>query len=184
MSSNTTNAKIAVQRATNADAFLAGYAFEDDAGDCVQSEAVTLTDSCGHEILGPKAAHASLPVVATSLPSTLELGDESPVTSAAAMIVAANANRSTALVQNTGTANIRVGPPGVTTTTGLRVVPNQTVFYEEPNVYKGEIWAIAESIASVAFAQEETIAIADSADAFAPPTCPTCKRHKHKCTCD
>ena len=181
----TSNAKIGVQKATNAETFLAGYAYVDEAGECVQSEAVTLTDSCGNEVLGPKPAASSIPVVATSLPSTLHLGEEIAVSSAAVLLIDANPNRTTALVQNTGSANIRVGPAGVTASTGLRVVPNQTVFYEEPNVNKDAIWGIREGTSdSVAFVQEETTVIADSATAITPPSCPTCKRKRHECECD
>jgi hypothetical protein len=167
-----TNAKIAVQKASVADAFLGGYSYEDAEGDCVQSEAVTLTDACGKEILGPRPAATSIPVVETSLPSTLQAGKESAVTAARVLVIPANTFRTTGLVQNTGDANIRVGPAGVTPTTGYRLVPNQTIIYGEPNVNKDEIWAIREGTTdSVAFAQEETIAIGDSPNVIDPPTC-------------
>src|SRR5438105_1080985 len=107
------NANIAVQKASAAAALLGGYAYEDINGDCVQSEAVTLTDACGNEILGPRPANNSIPVVETTLPSTLQAGKEIPVTAAAVLVVPANPFRVTALVQNTGGGNLRVGAAGV-----------------------------------------------------------------------
>lgn len=166
------NAKIAVQKATTADAFLGGYAFEDTHGDCVQSEAVTLTDACGKEVLGPRPAATSIPVVETSLPSTLQAGRELPVTGTRVLVIPANPFRTTGIVQNTGSANVRVGIAGVTPTTGYRLVPNQTIIYSEPNVNKDAIWAVREGVSdSVVFVQEETIAISESASVVDPSTC-------------
>jgi hypothetical protein len=137
---------------------LATYEFLDGA-DCVESEAVTLTDSAGNEVLGPKSDAESIPVVVALQPSTLQLGHETTVTGTAALVLPGNALRAAGLVQNTGNANIRVGPAGVTPTTGYRLVPNQTIIYGQPNVNLDDIWAIREGATdSVAFAQEETVA--------------------------
>jgi hypothetical protein len=126
---------------------------------CVESEAVTLTDSAGNEVLGPKADTDALPVVVALQASTLQLGHETPVSAVAVLVLPANPMREAGLVQNTGSANIRVGPAGVTVTTGYRLVPNQTILYIQPNVNQDAIWAIREgAIDSVAFAEEETIA--------------------------
>jgi hypothetical protein len=145
---------------------LATYEFENDNGDDVQSEAVTLTDSAGDELLGVKPSAESLPVVLasdqaaipveiTSPTSTLNNGAETPITSAAAVaILAANPSRKQAIIQNTGAANIRVGVAGVTATTGLRLTPNAVYTYTNPNIYQGALYAIAEAASSVAFAQE------------------------------
>jgi hypothetical protein len=184
--SSRTNAKIAVQKATNADAFLGGYEYDDADGCAVQSEAVTLTDACGNEVLGPRPAATSIPVVETSLPSTLHLGKEYPIGAVATLVIPANLHREAGLVQNTGNANIRVGPAGVTPTTGYRLVPNQTIIYGEPNVNKDAIWAIREGgVDSIAFAQEETIAIGESAGAIEPPPCRAKHdHHQHDECCD
>ena len=85
------------------------------------------------------------------------------------------------LVQNTGDANIRVGPEGVTPTTGYRLVPNQTIVYGQPNVNQGAIWAIREGATdSIAFSQEEVVAWPSAGPPVVP--CPSC-RHKD-CECD
>ncbi len=150
---------------------LATYEFLEDSGNCVESEAVTLTDSAGREVLGPKTAEEALPVVVAQQASELQLGKETPVGGVAALVLPANARRAVGLVQNTGGANIRVGPAGVTATTGYRLVPNQTIIYEQPNVNQDDIWAIREgAVDSVAFAQEETVAWPGAGPAVVP--CP------------
>lgn len=137
---------------------LATYEFL-DGGDCVESEAVTLTDSAGNEIRGPKAATEALPVVVALQESTLQLGRETSITDVAVLVLPINPQRASGLVQNTGNANIRVGPVGITATTGFRLVPNQTIIYGQPNVNQGAVWAIREgTLDSVAFAQEELVA--------------------------
>lgn len=172
------NAKIAVQKASLVDALLGGYEYEDTNKSCVQSSAVTLTDACGNEVLGARPANNSIPVVETSLPSTLQAGKEVAVSAAAVLIIPANPFRVTALVQNTGSANLRVGAKGVTATTGYRLLPNQTIIYEEPNVNKDEIWAIREvAVDSVAFVQEETVVISESATLI-DPDCNPCDDNK------
>ena len=158
-SSRTPNSHVAVNKATTPTVQkLATYEFFDGEGCPVESEAVTLTDACGNEILGPQEPAGSLPVVVADQTSLLHLGEETSVGSTAVLLLAANPRRVTGLVQNTGAANIRVGPPGVTPTTGYRLLPNGTIIYELPRVYRGEIWAISEGTDSIALAEEETAA--------------------------
>lgn len=160
---------------------LATYEFLDDDANCVESEAVTLTDSAGNEILGPKPDTEALPVVVALQPSTLQTGHEMPVTNVAVLVIPANARREAGLVQNTGSANIRVGAAGVTPTTGFRLVPNQTIIYGQPNVNLDDIWAIREGATdSVAFAQEETVAWPGGGPprAVCPPVKDDCDRER------
>ena len=158
---------------------LATYEFLDGA-DCVESEAVTLTDATGHEVLGPKIATEALPVVVALQASELKLGKETVITGAAVLVIPANPQREAGLVQNTGNANIRVGPAGVTSTTGFRLVPNQTIIYGQPNVNLDEIWAIREgAVDSIAFSQEEVVAWPGSG----PPVVP-CPPPDEDCECD
>jgi hypothetical protein len=164
------NSFVQVNKAATPGKKLATYEFL-DGEDCVESEAVTLTDSAGNEVIGPKNDVDALPVVVALQASTLQLGHETPVSAAAVLIIPANSMREAALVQNTGGANIRVGPAGVTPTSGFRLVPNQTIIYGQPNVNRDAIWAIREgAVDSVAFAQEETIAWPDAEPPVVP--CP------------
>lgn len=175
------NSFVEVNKATTPGAKkLATYEFL-DGKDCVESEAVTLTDSAGNEVIGPKIDAEALPVVVALQASTLQLGDETIVGAAAVLVISANPQREAALVQNTGGANIRVGPAGVTATTGYRLVPNQTIIYGQPNVNQDAIYAIREgAIDSVAFVQEETIAWPGSG----PPVVPCPPKRKHRGDCD
>lgn len=148
---------------------LAMYEFPDpeappDKADCppdlLQSEAVTLTTGEGVELLGLQLPERSVPVVVADQPEDLHNGKETVVGATAVRLLKGNQDRRTALVQNTGNANIRVGPPGVTATTGLRLVPNAIEIFDVPDVYLGEVWAIREGTAdSVAFAQEATATV-------------------------
>jgi hypothetical protein len=159
----TPNSSITVNNATSPGKKLATYEFGSPP---VESEAVTLTDGMGNELLGQQAASDSVPVVLASDQSpieialgtsTLQLGAETAVSSSAVEILAANPDRAWCLVQNTGSANIRVGPAGVGTTTGLRLVTNGVATYDQLGAYQGALFAIAETSApSVAFAQEST----------------------------
>lgn len=151
---------------------LATYEFLNGA-DCVESEAVTLTDSAGNEVIGPKIDTEALPVVVALQASTLQSGKETIVSSVAVRVLAANVMREAGVVQNTGSANIRVGAAGVTATTGYRLMPNQTIIYGQPNVNQSDIWAIREgTIDSVAFSQEETLAWPNAEPPAMP--CPPC----------
>jgi hypothetical protein len=157
-SARTPNSSIAVNQAVNPGKKLATYEFFDDKGCPVESEAVTLTDGLGNELLGPQEPSRSIPVVVADQASILHLGKETAVGATAVRLLHANHRRVTGLVENTGGANIRVGPRGVTPTTGYRLQPNCTIIYELPRVYRGEIWAISEGTDSIAYSEEETAA--------------------------
>lgn len=87
--------------------------------------------------------------------STLVNGHETVVSNIAVSVLAANPLRKTAVVQNVGTANIRVGVAGVTATTGLRLIPDAVVIYDESHITMQELFAIRETASdSIAFAQE------------------------------
>ena len=88
---------------------------------------------------------------------TLANGAETAVAGAAVSILAANANRKAAIIQNTGIQNIRVGVAGVTNVTGLRVTPGSVVILESPYAVTQELFAIREgAVNSTAFAMEIT----------------------------
>lgn len=114
--------------------------------------------------LGQKVMASSVPVVLasdqtpisttnTQVLGSLSNGTETTVAGSAVQIIAVNASRKYVIIQNTGNANIRVGITGVTTTTGLRIVPNGSEVLAVGNA----IFAIREgAISSTAFTQEIT----------------------------
>jgi len=154
----TPNSSVAVNEATKPGKHLATYEFFDDKGCPIESEAVTLTDGLGNELLGPQEPSRSVPVVVAEQTSILQLGQETVVGSTAVQLLHANHHRVMGLVENTGGANIRVGPRGVTATRGYRLQPNCTIIYALPRIYRGEIWAISEGADSIAYAEEEIAA--------------------------
>jgi hypothetical protein len=85
---------------------------------------------------------------------TLNNGAETPVSSGAVIVLAANANRKAAIVQNTGSNNVRIGSLGLTANTGLRLIPNAIAIFDEDFVDQGDIYAIRETADSIVFAQE------------------------------
>lgn len=158
------NSFVQVNTATSPGKKLAMYEFPDPEAsddDCtLQSEAVTLTTGDGVELLGLKSPERSVPVIVADQPERLHNGEEKEVGKHAVKLLDENSHRRTALVQNTGHHNIRVGVRGVTARTGLRLVPNAVEIFTIPDVYKGEIWAIREGDHdSVAFAQEATATV-------------------------
>lgn len=87
--------------------------------------------------------------------ATLLPGIETPVSSVAVQVLAGNASRITGVIQNVGGANIRVGPTGVTATTGTQLTPGATMIFDTPGIVTGAIFAIREgSIDSIALGQE------------------------------
>jgi len=89
--------------------------------------------------------------------ATLNNGAEVAVNAVAAVVLAANAARKSAVIQNTGTANIRVGAIGVTNVTGLRLIPNGVLTLAPPFDPVNAIYAIREGgVDSIAFGMEVT----------------------------
>lgn len=81
------------------------------------------------------------------------------VGAASASILAANANRKSAIIQNTGTANARVCIDGVTATAskGLKLVPGQFITLTAPHVPRSAITAIRESGSDTTVAVVEVV---------------------------
>lgn len=90
---------------------------------------------------------------------TLLPGAETPVSSVAVAVLAANASRLTGIIQNVGSANIRVGPAGVTATTGTQLTPGATMIFDTPGIVADAIFAIREgAVDSIALGQEVVVA--------------------------
>lgn len=89
--------------------------------------------------------------------ATLNNGAETAVAGVAVQVLAANASRKSALIQNTGTANVRVGTTGVAATTGFRLTPDSILTMQPPFDPTNAIFAIREGgVDSIVFALEVT----------------------------
>lgn len=87
----------------------------------------------------------------------LQNGAETTVAGSAVSVLAANNTRQSAIIQNTGAANVRVGIAGVTTTTGVQLQPGMALLLKGPKIHKGPVFAIREGgTSSTVLAQEET----------------------------
>jgi hypothetical protein len=111
--------------------------------------------------VGQKAMAASIPVTIASdqapIAGTLANGAQTAVSNAAISVLAANANRKTAIIQNVGTADVRVGIAGVGATTWMKLVPNESMIFNMPFCPTGEIFAIRDgAVDSIVLAQEVT----------------------------
>jgi hypothetical protein len=88
-------------------------------------------------------------------PGILHNGIQTAVGAIAVIILPANLIRKAAVIQNVGPATIRIGVIGVTSTTGIQLVPGATAILEMPYCPLDAIYAIEEAGASsVAFATE------------------------------
>lgn len=80
--------------------------------------------------------------------SVFSNGTQTTVAGTAVQIQAANTTRRRLIVQNTGSANIRVGIAAVSATTGVRLVPGETLIFQMPYVETSAIFAIREGATS------------------------------------
>jgi hypothetical protein len=144
---------------TQLPAALVGGRLDENVGAWLGSTAPTV---------GQKVMANSVPVVIASDQSTVSVtlasgtstgtlnnGAETAVGAAAVQIIAANANRKSLIIQNTGLTNMRVGAAGVTTTTGVRLASGDTLILELP-VATNAIFAIRETTDTTALTQEIT----------------------------
>lgn len=96
-------------------------------------------------------------IVNQGIAGTLANGAETAVAGSAVQVLASNSSRKTAIIQNTGLANVRIGISGVTATTGMRIAPGDMILFDMPFCPTGAIFAIREgSISSIVLAQEIT----------------------------
>lgn len=118
-----------------------------------QTPAVTLYNSSEVEV-GTSANPLFLRDATTA---ALANGAQTTVSSAAVSVLAANANRKTAIIQNVGNQTVRVGVAGVTATTGIQLTAGATLILGPPYIVTSQIFAIREGGAdSTVFAAEIT----------------------------
>lgn len=103
-----------------------------EGADTVYSEGVTLADSSGNEVI--------------LYPETLAVdnGGDVFVGAAAVPVLPANPVRKAAVVQNIGLANIRIGVAGVTSSSGLRLMPGEAFEVNMPFCIPDALFAIRE----------------------------------------
>lgn len=118
-----------------------------------QSPDVVIIDSSGAEsgiVANPFA-------IKDATTGTLANGTETSVAGVAVSVLAANANRKAAIIQNVGSQSVRIGVAGVTAATGIQLVAGATLILGSPYVVTGAIYAIRETAASTTvFATEIT----------------------------
>lgn len=97
------------------------------------------------------------PVLEGVTTAALANGAETAVGASAVQVLPTNGSRKWCLVQNTGTATVRIGVSGVAATTGIQLTSGSLLVFEAPWVHQGAIFAIREGASSsTVFATEAT----------------------------
>lgn len=135
---------------------LKSFKTTDGGSNDVESEGVTITDgTTGAEIR--IATEATLADVALSVrpEGSLQVGSEISVTSSVAVqLLPDNPTRRGFIIQNNGSGNVRVGPIGIQSTIGLRLLPDAILVASPPFLPTDALYAIAEAATSAVFATE------------------------------
>lgn len=74
--------------------------------------------------------------------ASIAAGVQTTVSSSAVQIIAADSTRVGLIVQNVGSVACRVGPSGVTATTGVKVDAGQTLALDGPSTPTNAVYAI------------------------------------------
>lgn len=97
----------------------------------------------------------TLPVQIVPAVLTWQNGTQTVIGSSAVQIIAANSGRKGIIVQNTGSANIRIGLTGVTASTGFQLFPGGSIAFSGDLVITAAVFGIREgSIDSTAYVSE------------------------------
>lgn len=95
-----------------------------------------------------------MPVV-TYIGGTLKPGAEYPISTVAVMVAPDNSARKKLIIQNTGVGNVRIGDSTVTSSSGVKLIPNGSMILEMPDVPQNAIYAIRDGgVDSVVFSQD------------------------------
>jgi len=150
----TSDSFIAVNQATNPGKKVATYEYLDGSGNVVESEAVTLTDGTGQEMIGPRIAADSIPVTLATdepaLPVTPVKSTTSNVTAIAGVVIpvlllAPNPSRLGFSIVNTSTTDtlfVLITPVGVVSPTFYSVPIAPQGFYEDSVNYVDRVMGI------------------------------------------
>lgn len=150
----TSDSHITVNKATHPGKKVATYRYVDANSDVVESEAVTLTDGTGQEMIGPRIAADSIPVTLATdeapLPIVPVRCTNTSVTAIAATIVpvellAANPSRLGFTIVNTSTTDtlfVLVSPVGVVSPSFYSVPIAPQSYYEDPVNYVDKVTGI------------------------------------------
>lgn len=144
---------------TTAGKKLATYEFVNTGGDTVESEAVTLTDSAGDELLGQKPMAESVPVTLASdqSPLPITLVPQTSGTGTLTIVPAANvptpflpadpARLGFSIVNRSSTDMLYLLlSPGVVSVTDYSVPLQPGAYYEDPFSYTGPVSGIWASV--------------------------------------
>lgn len=102
---------------------------------------------------GPSAY--GLAVRAIDAGGALQNGAQTAVSSSAVQVLAANASRRKAVIQNVGLNPVRIGTTGVTATSGLRLAAGDVITFRNPDCPTNAIFAIRDGLLdSTVLAQE------------------------------
>lgn len=95
-----------------------------------------------------------MPITQAGAPvATLGAGVQTAVSNAAVKIANANTAARIMLVQNVGSDAMRIGPAGVTATTGFRIAAGVGIVFDAPPVSGGDLYAIRETTDTTALVQ-------------------------------
>ena len=162
----TSDSFIAVNVATHPGKKVATYEYVDGGGNVVESEAVTITDSAGQEMIGPRIAADSIPVtLATDEPAIPVAPVKSTSTNVTAIaaavlptiLLAPNPSRLGFTIVNTSTTDtlfVLISPAGVVSPTLYSVPIAPQSFYEDSVNYVDRVTGIWSGASGAALVTE------------------------------
>lgn len=112
-----------------------------------------LTDTNGD--YSPIAADVKGRVFTTTAGCSITNGAETAVSSVAVQIVASGVGRKGLFIQNNGTGDVRIGATGVTATTGIKLIPGDSIILTGGATPVNAVFAIrSAAVDSIVLAQE------------------------------
>lgn len=113
----------------------------------------TLTDTNGD--YSPIATDLKGRIFTTTAGCSITNGVETAVSSTAVQIVASGVGRKGLMIQNNGTGDVRIGATGVTATTGIKLIPGDSIILTGGATPVNAVFAIrSAAVDSIVLAQE------------------------------